>query len=125
VALIVASVTSMLALQALFVYGYKDAPRGRADMRPLADLIANDYATADVYTRGRLARPDMNIYLNRPVRPWSELEPPGARPQVLLLFDDADVPGEPQPPSGWEPLGAAARHEDRWLAFVRRPVRND
>ena len=124
-ALIVASVTSMLALQALFVYGYKDAPRGRADMRPLADLIANDYATADVYTRGRLARPDMNIYLNRPVRPWSELEPPGARPQVLLLFDDADVPGEPQPPSGWEPLGAAARHEDHWLAFVRRPVRND
>ena len=122
VALLVASVASMLALQVFFIRGYRDSPRGRADMRPLADLIADRFPTADVYTRGKLARPDMNIYLNRPVRPWGEGVRPGPRPQVLLLFDDGGVPGEPHAPPGWEVLGSAPRHEDRWLAFVRRPT---
>jgi hypothetical protein len=111
----------MLALQPLFIFGYRRSDDGRADMRTLADLIVSNYPSAHVFALNKFARPDMNIYLDRPVPRFDgahDLTDP--QPDILLVFDDED-PGQPALPgttAEWTLVGTAARGHHRWLAYL-------
>jgi hypothetical protein len=115
----------MLAAQALFMYGYRDSARGRADTRPLADLIASRYPDAPVYSlhpQHRRSRPDTSIYLNRTIRIVRDSAQivPIDRPQVLLVFQRKRTPAL-QLPEHWLYIDKAARGEDFWHAWALPP----
>jgi hypothetical protein len=125
-ALFPATIILMLAGQALFMHGYRNSPRGRSDMKPLADaIVAALPPDAEVYNYNTPEHPskapiDMPIYLNRVLRVASNpttLPTSGPR-QVILLFR---MPNEPviAPLTSWPRLGQVPRNKGFWEAYAQ------
>lgn len=121
-ALVVTTFLIMLGLQSLFIDGYRETPKGRADLRPFAEKIADQYPDAEIFNahpRGKRPPPELGVYLNRVLR-WTEDPgsiPPGDKPKLLLMIEDRGNP-HPTPPAGWDFVLKDKRDKDWWWAFV-------
>jgi 4-amino-4-deoxy-L-arabinose transferase-like glycosyltransferase len=128
VALCVATLVTTLTIQAALVPGYARTDSGLSPMRPLADVIWQTYADAQMYNahpKGKRASVDLSIYLNR-VTQWISMEDlaalrPGPRAKVVVMLQDKDAP-PPTPPQGWRYLHEVPRDKDHWWAFALPPI---
>jgi 4-amino-4-deoxy-L-arabinose transferase-like glycosyltransferase len=120
--LVAATLVIMLGIQVLFMAGYAETAQGRAEFRPLCELILNRSSDAEVFNahpKGKRPPPEMAVYLNRVLR-WtpdaSKLEP-GPHPKVLLVPQNK---GEPRPAllPGWSVLGSHNADGDVWWAYL-------
>jgi 4-amino-4-deoxy-L-arabinose transferase-like glycosyltransferase len=115
----------MLAMQAIFIAGYRNTRQGRAELRPLADAIATRYPDAAIFNAhpdGKRPPPELGVYLARTIT-WigdpSSLARDNGRAKVLLMIQRKDAPA-PAPPIGWEFVAKSPRDKDVWWAFVLR-----
>ena len=120
--MVAATLLLMLAMQVLFMHGYRHSREGRSEMRPLAGMIWAQAPDARVYITGakKVRSPvDLAIYLNRPV-PWvddvGQIERRD-RPAVVVTRQRRRAP-PPAPPAGASVLGKTARDDNWWHAFV-------
>jgi 4-amino-4-deoxy-L-arabinose transferase-like glycosyltransferase len=127
-ALVIGSAVVMLLLQPVFFVGYRDAREGRAEMRPLAEVIRDAAPDAALYywrPQGpKRMDVSLSIYSNRETR-WvgdaAGLEPLPNRAQVMITQQREGAPPR-QPPPGWDFLAKAPRDKDVYWAFVRPPA---
>ncbi len=115
----------MLAMQAIFIAGYRHTRQGRAELRPLAEVIATRYPNAEIYNAhpdGKRPPPEVGVYVARTIT-WvsdaSKLARDDGHPKVLLMIQRTGAP-EPLAPAGWEFVAKAPRDKDLWWAFVLR-----
>lgn len=125
-AIVAATLLLMLALQVLFMHGYRNSREGRSEMKPLAGMIWRQTPDAQVYITGakKVRAPvDLAIYLNRAV-PWVDdvaQITPGARPAVVVTRQRRrEAP--PTPPAGSSVVGKTARDDNWWHAFLLPPA---
>jgi 4-amino-4-deoxy-L-arabinose transferase-like glycosyltransferase len=121
--LVAATLLLMLAMQVLFMHGYRHSREGRSEMKPLAALIWQRTPDASIYITGpkKVRAPvDLAIYLNRSV-PWvddvSQIPRGGARPIVVVTRQRRREP-PPEPPARSAVVGKTARDENWWHAFL-------
>jgi 4-amino-4-deoxy-L-arabinose transferase-like glycosyltransferase len=95
----------MFAVHGVFLYGYRDSPPGRSELKPIADAILAARPSADVWFYDPSPVPksppqDLQIYLNRVVRQAGAPEqlPPGDVVIVSLQRGDVPIPAPP----GWQ-----------------------
>jgi hypothetical protein len=124
-ALVPAGAAIMLAAQAIFIFGYSTSPRGRSNGRPLAEAVwAALPPDAEIWSYtvpGRFGRVpvDMQIYLNRIVRPASSPTtlPSTSQARVMLVH----FRGDEKLPEGleqWKVVGETAKNEGSWRAYA-------
>jgi 4-amino-4-deoxy-L-arabinose transferase-like glycosyltransferase len=125
--LILATFVIMLVLQTMFIFGYANSPKGRSEMRPLAESIAQLHPDAEIFNahpQGQRPPTDLGVYLNRTI-PWvadpSKIEP-GDRDQIVLYRQNQDDPA-PKPPAGWGLVDVKRRDKDFWYAYIREEPR--
>jgi len=114
----------LLGLQAVAVRWYSQSEQGSSELRPLADTIATQYPTADVFAirpDRKRPPPDLAVYLNRIVRsvPTADTIEASNGPAIALMIQRR---GELSPlaPPGFRYLDKALRDKkDFWWAFVR------
>jgi hypothetical protein len=112
----------MLIAQAVFIHFYRDMREGRAELKPLAEAILNQYPDAEVFNahpQGKRPPPELGVYLNRELR-WIESPASlgaGDVPKVLLMLQRRNEP-EPIPPPGWLYIKKCPRDREHWWAFV-------
>lgn len=122
-AILVITWSSVLILQGLVMWGYKDSPGGKSALKPLAELIRQQVPDAAVFDWDEKVRveEELAIYLNRVI---VSADPntlsPVDRPIVFVTRQDKREP-EPQAPTGWSPLGWVQDRQNRWWAFVKYP----
>ncbi len=115
----------MLAINALFVYGYADSKSGRSEMRPIANRILQAAPDAQVYyydfrsAKKKPLLPDLHIYLNRVV---TEIEDPAtipqsAKPQVMVILQREKE--APHPIPGWTIIATEPSGTRFWHALLR------
>lgn len=121
----------MFAVNALLLWGYKDDPTGRAEMKPIVDRILAKYpdpAVAYVDAQKPLP-PDLPIYLNRvvpnvkpavaakattqPADAW----PAGRSPDVLVMLQRENGPAPMLP--GWRSFAKEPYKKRFWHAMER------
>ena len=120
--IIAATLLLMLAVQVLFMHGYRDSRDGRSAMKRLATAIWREAPpTAPAFTTGskRMRAPtDLAIYLNRSVR-WVDDAgdiPASARPAILVIRQ-REHEGPPMP-AGAVLIEKTERDESSWHAFL-------
>ncbi|MEA2711242.1 MAG: hypothetical protein QOF78_3843 [Phycisphaerales bacterium] len=123
-AIVAATLLCMLAVQMLFMHGYRNSREGRSEMKPLAALIWQQAPDAQVFTTGakRMRAPtDLSIYLNRSVLWVDDVSqiPASSRPAVLVVRERKKQP-PPVAPEGATVIGKTARDEGWWHAFLLR-----
>jgi 4-amino-4-deoxy-L-arabinose transferase-like glycosyltransferase len=121
--IVAATLLLMLAMQVLFMHGYRHSREGRSEMKPLAAMIWRQTPDAAVYITGakKVRAPvDLAIYLNRSVL-WvddvSQIPRDGDRPRVVVTRQRRREPA-PEPPAGATVLGKTQRDENWWHAFL-------
>lgn len=122
-AILVVTWSGVLMLQVLVMWGYKDSPGGKSALKPLAELIRQQAPGAAVFDWDDKVRveEELAIYLNRVILPADpKTLSPVDRPIVYVTRQDKREP-EPQPPTGWSPLGWVQDRQNRWWAFVKYP----
>jgi 4-amino-4-deoxy-L-arabinose transferase-like glycosyltransferase len=125
-ALVGASVAVMLLIQPIFYRGYRFAREGRAELRPLAELLRREFPDVEpFYVRPlghRRVPSDFSIYLNR-IAPWvadpSHIKPASV-PQAYVIVQRPNEP-EPEPAPGWYYLAKVKKDADWYHTFVRLP----
>ena len=135
----------LLAANALLIWGYKDDPAGRAEMRPIADrILARHPDPVVVYSDPQKPLPpDLPIYLNRVVRnvrpavaarattrpagtpaaagePASPGWPDGRTPDVVVMLQRENAPPPALP--GWRPFAKEPYKKRFWHALERDPA---
>lgn len=116
--------SSVLILQGLVMWGYKDSPGGKSALKPLAELIRQQVPDAAVFDWDEKVRveEELAIYLNRVIVPADpNTLSPVDRPIVFVTRQDKREP-KPQAPTGWSPLGWVQDRQNRWWAFVKYPT---
>ncbi|HVT89477.1 MAG TPA: glycosyltransferase family 39 protein [Tepidisphaeraceae bacterium] len=111
----------MLAIQAFFILGYRNTRQGRAELKPLAEQIADRFPTAEIYNahpRGKRPPPELGVYLNRVLR-WTD-DPASitrsSASKILLMLQNKNDP-DPTPPPSWNRVMKLQRDQDWWWAF--------
>jgi 4-amino-4-deoxy-L-arabinose transferase-like glycosyltransferase len=124
----------MLAANALLLWGYKDDPSGRAEMRPIADdILARHPDPVVVYCDPQKPLPpDLPIYLNRVVRNVKPAAAAAATTQPAVGWPDGRVPDvvvmlqrEAAPPPklpGWRSFAREPYKKRYWHALERDPA---
>jgi 4-amino-4-deoxy-L-arabinose transferase-like glycosyltransferase len=124
--LVAATLLLMLAMQVLFMHGYRHSREGRSEMKPLAAMIWQQTPDAVVYITGakKVRAPvDLAIYLNRSalwVDDVSQIPRDDARPRVVVTRQRRREPA-PEPPPGATVIGKTQRDENWWHAFLLAP----
>jgi len=121
-ALLLAAVL-MLAVNGLMLWGYRDAPSGRSEMRPIAERIRG-YAPAAVVAYhdpgGKPMPPDLSIYLNRVVRPLPAIRRRGdPEPDVIVMLQREQEPPPMLP--GWRSFASEPYGRRHWHALKPAP----
>ena len=111
---------SLYAAHALAMWGYKDSPDGRSEMRPIAERILSReppvQSVAYYEPEGKPMPPDLAIYLSRVVRPLAAMEQQSeATPEVLVTLQREERP-PPEIP-GWRPFASEPYNERHWIAM--------
>jgi 4-amino-4-deoxy-L-arabinose transferase-like glycosyltransferase len=120
------TVILMLALQVLFLTGYRKSNSGRSEMKPLADEIWAAFPDANVRVSGPdkiPVPPDLPLYLNRSVTwtAWPIQLQAGERPWVVVVrqrLKKKKTDPVPQCPPGWTALTPVKRDQNLWHAFA-------
>ncbi len=122
-AVVAATAGLMLLLQYAMLAGYRDDAQGRAEFKPLADLVWSTHPDADVYEidvsgRARVYS-ELPIYLNRIIRKTARPEAIERtdRPQVVAYFFRRQAP-DPQLAPPWTVLGEGGQGKGRWRLYV-------
>ncbi len=125
--LIISTFFTMLILQAIIMFGYRDSESGRSPMKKLADYIryaAPDAVVYDWNANGRRVDEDLPIYLNQTVRfaDPKDLKMTG-RSVVYVTRQsgkDQEAGIEPKPPenAGWYFLTKVKERKNQWWAFI-------
>ncbi|QOV92202.1 ArnT family glycosyltransferase [Humisphaera borealis] len=111
----------MLAANALLLWGYKDTPAGRSEMRPIAErIIAQSAGTRVAYhdPGGKPMPPDLAIYLNRVVRPLEAVRRRGDdEPDIIVMLQRENQ----RPPSlpGWHSFASEPYGKRYWHALKK------
>ena len=113
----------MLGVNALLLWGYKDSPSGRSEMRPIAErILAHSPAARVAYHEpdGKPMPPDLAIYLNRVVRPLEAMRRRGdTEPDVIVTLQREK---EPQPVmDGWRSFAKEPYGKRFWHALEKSP----
>ncbi len=128
---ILATVAVALAGQAVYFNRLRDSASSRSTLRPVADLVLEQYPDAELYAyrpggQNVISVPanDLSIHLNRTVRLVADPSRIAASPtpQVFAIYRSTRPKYvEMKPPGGWELLAkpAAGGKEDRYV-FVRK-----
>jgi hypothetical protein len=120
--LVAFGVVMMLVWQAIFIIGYRNTREGRAELKPMAFAILDQYPNAEIFNahpRGKRPPTELGVYFNR-VLTWTDKPgeiSPGNMPKVLLMLQEKNDP-DPQPPIHWKNFGHWQRGNDQWWAFV-------
>jgi len=123
VTMIASTLCIMLTAHALFLYGYRESPRGRSQMLGIADAIHAVRPSATVYYVDTDDSPkaipqDLQIYLNRAVRTVYKVDdmpaPSSDRVLVMLRREGEDAPTIP----GWIELARRPWGGRSWNALV-------
>lgn len=125
---VLGTIAAMLLAHLVFVWGYSQSDQGRAELKPIADVIASAAPEAEVWYYDPRPTPkpvpmDLTVYTNRIVRPANDLAEisSSGRQAVVVTLQRGDEP-EPQAPPGWQPLGKEKWRQRWWHAWSRQPA---
>jgi hypothetical protein len=131
---VLATAALALAGQAIYYNRLGNSASSRSTLRPVADLILDNYPDADLYAyrpggQNIISVPanDLSIHLNRTVGLVTDMSrlPASNRPQVFAIYRTRGPKyAEMKPPKGWKLVAkpTAGGNEDRYV-FVREVAR--
>ena len=122
--LVATTVVTMLAVNFVFIYGYRDTREGRSELKPLASILwqhTGDMTVHTTHDRKQAVPSDLSIYLNRTVRWIDAPDLRRAERPCVVVIRQGPKEEPPQPPTGATEIARVPRDRNWWYAFAMEP----